>query len=86
MIVQDKGSRFVILDNEDYVKKVEHQISFQRLEYDPTKSFDVKVNTWVEKWSQMNILDEKWKSYIQTECSIGTIYSYIQTELVQYMG
>ena len=86
MIVQDKGSRFIILDNEDYVKKVEHQISFQRLEYDPTKSFDVKVNTWVEKWSQMNILDEKWKSYIQTECSIGTIYSYIQTELVQYMG
>ena len=86
MIVQDKGSRFVVLDNEEYVKKVEHQISFQRLEYDPTKSFDVKVNTWVEKWSQMNILDEKWKSYIQTECSIGTIYSYIQTELVQYMG
>ena len=86
MIVQDKGSRFVVLDSEDYVKKVEHQISFQRLEYDPTKSFDVKVNTWVEKWSQMNILDEKWKSYIQTECSIGTIYSYIQTELVQYMG
>ena len=86
MIVQDKGSRFVVLDNEDYVKKVEHQISFQRLEYDPTKSFDVKVNTWIEKWSQMNILDEKWKSYIQTECSIGTIYSYIQTELVQYMG
>ena len=86
VIVQDKGSRFVVLDNEDYVKKVEHQISFQRLEYDPTKSFDVKVNTWVEKWSQMNILDEKWKSYIQTECSIGTIYSYIQTELVQYMG
>ena len=86
VIVQDKGSRFVVLDNEDYVKKVEHQISFQRLEYDLTKSFDVKVNTWVEKWSQMNILDEKWKSYIQTECSIGTIYSYIQTELVQYMG
>ena len=86
VIVQDKGSRFVVLDNEDYVKKVEHQISFQRLEYDPAKCFDVKVNTWVEKWSQMNILDEKWKSYIQTECSIGTIYSYIQTELVQYMG
>ena len=39
--VQDKGSRFVVLNNEDYVKKVEHQInrsSFQLLEYDPTKS------------------------------------------------
>ena len=25
--VQDKGSRFVVLDNEDYVKKVKHQIN-----------------------------------------------------------
>ena len=81
--VQCKGSRFVVLDNEDYVKKVEHQInrsSFQRLEYDPTKSFEVKVNTWVEKWSQMNILDQKWKSYIQTECSTsGKMYGLIKT-------
>ena len=83
MRVQDKGSRFVVMDNEDYVKKVEHQInrsSFQRLEYDPTKSFEVKVNTWVEKWSQMNILDQKWKSYIQTECSTsGKMYGLIKT-------
>ena len=38
MRVQDKVSRFVVLDNEDYVKKVEHQInrsSFQQLECDP---------------------------------------------------
>ena len=81
--VQCKGSRFVVLDNEDYVKKVEHQInrsSFQRLEYDPTKSFEVKVKTWIEKWSQKNILDQKWKSYIQTECSIsGKMYGLIKT-------
>ena len=93
--VQDKRSRFVVLDNEDYVldnedyvKKVEHQInrsSFQRLEYDPTKSFEVKVNTWVEKWSQMNILDEKWKSYIQTECSTsGKMYGLIKTHKTTY--
>ena len=83
MRVQDKGSRFVVLDNEDYIKKVEDQInrsSFHRLEYDPTKSFEVKVNTWVEKWSQMNILDQKWKSYIQTECSTsGKMYGLIKT-------
>ena len=39
--VQDKGPRFVVLNNEDYVKKVENQInrsSFQRLEYGPTKN------------------------------------------------
>ena len=56
-----------VLNNEDYIKNVDHEInrsSFQRLEYDPTKSFQVKINTWVENWSQTNILDEKWKSYI----------------------
>ena len=50
--VQDKGSRFVVLDNEDYIKKVEYQInrsSFQRLKYNPTKIFEVKVHTLVEK-------------------------------------
>ena len=40
----------------------------------------MKVNTWVEKWSQMNILDEKCKSYIQTECSTsGKMYGLIKT-------
>ena len=81
--VQDRRSRFVVLDNEEYIKKAEDQInrsSFHRLEYDPTKSFEVKVNTWVEKWSQMNILDQKWKSYIQTECSTsGKMYGLIKT-------
>ena len=40
----------------------------------------MKVKTWVEKWSQKNILDQKWKSYIQTECSIsGKMYGLIKT-------
>ena len=82
--MQDKGSCFVVLDNEDYIKKDEHQInrsSFEQLEYDPTKSFEVKVNTWVEKWSQMNILDEKWKSYTQTKCSTsGKMYRLIKIQ------
>ena len=55
MRVQDKGSRFEVLDNEDYVKKDEDQInrsSFQRLEYNPTKSIEVKVKILVEQWSQ----------------------------------
>ena len=83
--VQDKGSRFLVLGNEDSIKKVEHQInrsSLQQLKYNPTKSFEVKVNTWVEKWNQMNVLDEKWKSYIQTECSTsGKMYGLIKTTI-----
>ena len=40
----------------------------------------MKVNTWVEKWSQINFLDDKWKSYIQIECSTsGKMYGLVKT-------
>ena len=41
--VQDKGSRFVVLNTEQYIEKVEHQIprsSFDRLETDPSSEFE----------------------------------------------
>ena len=41
--VQDKGSHFVILDNNYYEQKIQIQIdrsSFNRLEEDPSKKFD----------------------------------------------
>ena len=44
--VQDKGSRFVVLETNIYIEKVEHQInrsSFEKLDADPT------VNNWLEK-------------------------------------
>ena len=36
--VQDKGSRFVVLDNEHYIEKINYQLgrsSFEELKYDP---------------------------------------------------
>ena len=39
--VQDKGSRFAVLDNEDYMQMNNYQLgtgSFQELDYDPSKS------------------------------------------------
>ena len=35
--IQDKGSRFVILDNDDYIEKIDYQLrsSFSELNYDP---------------------------------------------------
>ena len=50
--VQDKGSRFVILDNNDYEQKTQTQIdrsSFNRLEEDPIKKFDIEINNWILK-------------------------------------
>ena len=50
--VQDKGSRFVALNNDDYIHKVEDQInrsSFLQLDHNPTQEFDLKVEKWLEK-------------------------------------
>ena len=45
--VQDKGSRFVVLSNDDYDSKVQHQIdrsSFTEKDIDYSKNFEEKVN------------------------------------------
>ena len=48
--VRDKGSRFAILENNDYEQKIQTRIdrsSFNRLEKDPSKKFDIEINNWV---------------------------------------
>ena len=51
--IQDKGSRFVVLDTNSYIEKDEHQTnrsSFDKLDADPRPKFKEKVNNWLEKW------------------------------------
>ena len=60
--VQDKGSRFVVLDTNSYIEKFEHQInriSFDKLDTDPSPKFKEKVNDWLKKWS--DIITNEWK-------------------------
>ena len=51
--IHDKGSRFVLLTNEDHENKVEHQIarsSFKELPRDHNQEFERKVKLWIDKW------------------------------------
>ena len=60
--IQDKGSRFVILDNSDYEEKVQHQInrsSFKKLSENPNKIYEKRVNTWIKKWYNNKHIREK---------------------------
>ena len=57
--IQDKGSRFALLTNEDYENKVEHQIarsSFKELPSDPSQEFERKVKLWIDKWQSNKTL------------------------------
>ena len=81
--VQDKGSRFVSLDNNDYKQKILTEIDrslFNQLEEDPNKKFDIKINNWVLRWHRKKVLDHKCKSYIKPHNSRpGKMYGNIKT-------
>ena len=65
--VQDKGSHFAMVDNNAYEQKIHAQINrslFKQLEEDPSKNFDIQINTWFLKWHRKKVLNDKWKSYI----------------------
>ena len=49
---QGKGSGFVVLDTNNYIENVGHQInrsSFDKLDADPSPKFKEKVNNWLKK-------------------------------------
>ena len=78
--VRDNGSRFVVLETDSYIEKVEHQInrsSFDKLDADPSLKFKEKVNNWLEKWSD-NITDE-WKEFVRpANCNAGKMYGMVE--------
>ena len=78
--VQDKGSRFVVLDTNSYIEKVEHQISrssFDKRDADPSSNFKEEVNNWLEKW--LDIITNEWKEFIRPDnYNAGKMYSMVK--------
>ena len=76
-----QDSRFIVLDTNSYIEKVEHQIirsSFDKLDADPSPKFKEKVNTWLEKWS--DIVTGEWKEFIRHDnCNTGKMQSMVKT-------
>ena len=51
-IIQDKVLRFFILDNDDYIEKIDYQLrksSLSELNHDPSNDFEINVIMWIEK-------------------------------------
>ena len=66
--MQDKGSQFIVLDNQDYLEKIEYQLgrsSFDELDHNPSKLFSEKVNLWIQKWTENKVLDKSWSKLIE---------------------
>ena len=81
--MQDKGSRFVVLDKQDYVEKIEYQLgrsSFEELDHDPSKLFSEKVNLWIQKRTENKVLDKSWSKFIQLSfVAPGIMYDLVKT-------
>ena len=79
--VQHKGSRFVILNTDNYIEKVGNQInrsSFERLNTDPSAKFKQRVNNWLDKWSDK--VNNEWKQFIKPDnCNAGKMYGMVKT-------
>ena len=59
--LQNKGSRFVVLDNQDNIERIDYQLgrsSFEELDHDPSKSFSEKVKLWIQKWTENKYSDK----------------------------
>ena len=80
----NKGSRFVVLDNEDYIEKINYQLgrrSFEELDYDPSKTFSERVKLRSKKWTRNNVLCKTWQKFIEpSHETLGKMYGLVKTQ------
>ena len=83
---QDNGSQFVVLLNNDYESKVQHQIdrsSFTETDIDHSKNYEEKVNSWVSKWTSKEVIENNWKRFLNaTNSAPGKMYGLVKTHEV----
>ena len=52
--IQDKGSKFVVIDKSDYDSKMKEQLEnplhYQKLEHDPSADYVEVIKQWSKKW------------------------------------
>ena len=81
--IQDKGSRFVILDNDDYIEKIDYQLrrsSVSELNDDPSNDFEINVIMWTEKWKRNGVLNDSWSRFMKPSNSTpGKMYGLVKT-------
>ena len=81
--LQDKGGRFVVLNNTDYTQKVQDQINCSHLtetETDLSSQFENEIKQWQEKWKDLRKLPKEWITYTTpSNPKPGTMYGLIKT-------
>ena len=86
ILVQDQGSRSVVLSNNDCESKVQHPIdrsSFTETDIDYSKNFEEKVNSVIWKWSSKREIYNNWKRFITpTNSTFWKMYGLVKTHKI----
>ena len=60
--IQDKGSKFVVIDTDDYEAKMKEQLRnplhYEKLDSDPSKDFVNVISQWSKKWLKKGQINE----------------------------
>ena len=86
ILVQDKGSRFAVLSNNDYESKVQHPIdrsSFTKTAIGYSKNCEEKVNSVIWKWTSKGEIDNNWNRFITpTNSTSRKMYGLVKTHKI----
>ena len=66
--IQDKGSKFVVIDKSDYDAKMKEQLEnplhYQKLAHDPSADFVEVIKQWSKKWLDKGQINEERASWV----------------------
>ena len=82
--IQEKGSRFVLLDEKEYEEKMfgqlNNQLHYKSLQSDPTSKHLALVESWCSKWlGKGEIAHEVAKGVLNKEARPGVAFGNIKT-------
>ena len=82
--VQDKGSRFVLIDRREYEEKMLGQLTnslhYMQLQVDPTFTYVDVVKPWCEKWVQVGEIIPKVANWVlNTKAKPGVAFGNVKT-------
>ena len=66
--IQDKGSKFVVIDKSDYDTKMKEQLEnplhYQKLEHDPSADYVSVIRQWSTKWFEKGQINEEIANWV----------------------
>lgn len=86
--MQDKGTRFVVVDKKEDISKAENQIarsSFDKIDHDLTKKHISIVKKWANKWFHREKISKLWYNFIINDNAVpgknSTLYKTHKSDI-----